>query len=77
MGTKAGKFKAGAAKMLREVVEAYPGSVSRFELGEKSGYASSGGTFQDYLSQLRRNGLVVTEGDQVKASETLFPEGFR
>ncbi len=70
------KFKAGVGKMLRILAARYPDSLSREELGNDSGYASSGGTFQDYLSQLKRNGLAVTEGDQVRASSALM-EGIR
>jgi hypothetical protein len=67
------KFKAGVGKMLDVLVENYPGYVEREVLGESSGYAASGGTFSDYLSQLRRAGLIQESGRSVKAAESLFP----
>ena len=68
------KFKAGVAKMLEVLAMVYPSPISREELGERSGYAISGGTFTDYLSQLRRNRLAIVEGDSVRASPALFLE---
>lgn len=68
----ASKFRAGAAKMLRLLVEIYPQAVSKEELGERTGFTSSGGTFQAYLSELKNNGLAVVQDGEVKASEELF-----
>ncbi len=65
-------LKAGARTMLDLLVEAYPEGITRDELGERAGYSVSGGTFQSYLSALRRNGLVEVDGDLVTASATLF-----
>jgi hypothetical protein len=67
------KFKAGVGKMLDVLVENYPGYITREELGERSGYAASGGTFSDYLSQLRRARLIQESGNTVTAAESLFP----
>jgi hypothetical protein len=67
-----GKLLQGERKMLDTLVEAYPAAMTKEELGEKSGYMSSGGTFGQYLGTLRRNGLVSIDGDDVKAAETLF-----
>ncbi len=67
-----GALKAGARTMLDLLVEAYPEGISRDELGERAGYSVSGGTFQSYLSSLRRNGLVDVYGALVTASATLF-----
>ena len=65
-------LRAGEWKMLETLVNAYPGGLTRVDLGEATGFTSSGGTFGAYLSTLRRNGLAVVEGDAVRASETLF-----
>lgn len=67
-----GKLVAGERKMLDVLIEAHPNPVTKEELGEKSGYASSGGTFSGYLSTLRKNALATVEGDDVKASDALF-----
>ena len=42
------------------------------ELAERTGYEVSCGTFGTYLGVLRRNGLIETQDDRVRASETLF-----
>jgi hypothetical protein len=67
------KFKAGVGKMLDVLVEDYPGYITREELGDRAGYAASGGTFSDYLSQLRRARLIQESGNTVSAAESLFP----
>jgi hypothetical protein len=65
-------LRSGARAMLDLLVEAYPGGMSRAELGEKAGYEVSGGTFGTYLSDLRRNGLVEDRHGLLRASDTLF-----
>ncbi len=65
-------LKAGARRMLDLLVEVYPESITRAELGERAGYSVAGGTFQSYLSSLRRNGLAEVAGDMVTASGSLF-----
>ncbi len=70
MGREA--LRAGERKMLDELVAVYPNSLSREELGTRAGFTASGGTLGTYLGTLRRNGLVEVDGDQVRASETLF-----
>lgn len=67
------KFKAGVGKMLDTLVTAYPAWISRELLGERSGFTASGGTFGDYLSQLRRARLIEENGSNVKAADSLFP----
>jgi len=66
------KLIAGERKMLDVILEAYPEAVSKEDLGEKSGYTASGGTFGAYLGTLRRNDLVDVAGNLVRASESLF-----
>ena len=68
-----GKFKAGVGKMLDVLVEVHPDYISREDLGEATDFASSGGTFAEYLSCLRRARLIEESGNQVKAAESLFP----
>jgi hypothetical protein len=65
-------LRLGERNMLEVLVGVYPGSLSRGELAERTGYEVSGGTFGTYLGHLRRNGLAEVVGDQVRASETLF-----
>lgn len=63
---------AGERKMLDELVRIHPETISRDELGERTGYTASGGTFGKYLGTLKRNGLVEDESGELRASETLF-----
>jgi hypothetical protein len=67
------KLKSGVGRMLDVLVAEYPEALTRDELGEQSGFAASGGTFSDYLSQLRRARLIEESSGQVKAAESLFP----
>lgn len=70
-----GKLLAGERKMLDAVVGRYPNPVSRQELGEETGYESTGGTFGNYLGTLRRNALVTVDKESVKASDAIFELG--
>ena len=48
------------------------GKITREELGARSGFEATGGTFGNYLGSLRRNGLADVDGDHVSVSEALF-----
>lgn len=67
------KLKAGARRMLAVLYEVYPDGVSRPELAERAEISAAGGTFSDYLSSLRRNGLLdETQPGVVRAGAALF-----
>lgn len=70
-------LRAGERAMLDELVRAYPAAVSRDELGERTGYVASGGTFGTYIGTLRRIGLATLDGGLVRAAEVLFLPGAR
>lgn len=61
------KLGAGPGRMLKELISVYPQGLSPVELGERSGYVHTGGTFRTYLPQLKRLDLVVEE----KSTNTL------
>jgi hypothetical protein len=64
------------AKMLSPLINEYPDALSRDDLGARSEYASSGGTFNRYLSSLRSLELVEEPArGQVRCAEWLFPAG--
>ena len=65
-------LREGERKMLDQLVEVYPEAMTRQELGERTGFTHTGGTFGNYLGTLRRNGLVEVDGNDIRASETLF-----
>ena len=65
-------LKAGARTMLDLLIDAYPDTLTRDELAQRAGYEVTGGTFNTYLSTLRRNGLADITGDTVRANDVLF-----
>lgn len=65
------KLKLGARRMLDVLVAAHPDGYTRDQLSEITN-VTRGGTFSQYLSSLRTNGLAVERDDVVYASETLF-----
>jgi uncharacterized protein len=67
-----GALRGGERKMLDELIAVYPAALTREDLGERTGYTASGGTFGAYLGTLRRNGLIEVDGDGVRASGGLF-----
>lgn len=67
------KFRSGASNMLRIIASSFPNAISKEELGEKSGFAIGGGSFNTYLSELRRNNLIEISGNMLKATKELFP----
>ena len=66
------KFRQGASNILRIVYNKYPNSITKEDIGYETGFESSGGTFNTYLSELRRNGLIKIEGNEVTASQEFF-----
>lgn len=69
------RLKRGARQMLQLLVEQHPAGFTKSELGQLVNMEHSGGTFGDYLSALRSNGLVEVRDGLLFASETLFPRG--
>lgn len=67
------KFRAGAASMLQVIFDKYPTGISKEDLGSSLNMVYSGGTFNTYLQELKRAGLIETEGGEFKASKELFP----
>lgn len=65
-------LRAGEKAMFDVLVEIRPEWMTREELGERTGFTASGGTFANYLGTLARNGLVEKQGNNIRASETLF-----
>lgn len=65
-------LRSGAVKMLDALIDAYPNGLTRDELGEGAGIATSGGTFSTYLSDLVRNGLAERVDGQLVATSVLM-----
>ncbi len=67
-----GIVKGGAARMLRAITDAYPNSLSKYEVGEAANISHTSGPFGTYLATLKRNGLITVNGGQIKASSDLM-----
>jgi uncharacterized protein len=65
-------LRSGERRMLDELLACGGTALTRHELGEKTGFTSTGGTFGTYLGVLRRNGLVETRDDLVWPSSALM-----
>lgn len=65
------------SQMLGELIAVYPDGLSKDALADRMEMTASGGAFGGYLTVLRQNGLIVSEGWQVKASGMLFEGGER
>ena len=65
-------LRAGAVRMLDEVMRVYPRSIERAELGEAAGISTAGGTFSTYLGELVRNGLIERDGQSYRATDILM-----
>lgn len=66
------KFREGVGKILQYLFENYPNEISKEEIGMAVGFEPSGGTFNTYISELRRNGLIEISSNGAKISEEFF-----
>lgn len=62
----------GAARMLRALVDIYPDSYTKFQLGDRVKMSYQSGSFSTYLSVLNRNGLIAVQKDIITAASELF-----
>jgi Helicase HerA-like C-terminal len=62
-GSETGRLTGGAKRMWAALLAAYPTSLTRSDLGVLGEIAPNSGTFSDYLSLLRRNGLIEELSD--------------
>lgn len=66
------KLKAGARRMLDVLRDVYPEGLTRTELGRAAEISPTSGTFTDYLSALRRLGLLDESNGDIRAGGALF-----
>lgn len=69
------RFRAGAGKLLKIICGKYPDSITKEDLGIEGDFEPTGGTFNTYLSELKRNNLIKIEGDNIIASKEFFGNG--
>lgn len=59
--------------MFDVLIEIYPETIFREELGERTGLIPTTGTFGTYISILRSNNLIEIDSEgNIKASENLY-----
>lgn len=66
-------LRSGAFKMLQVIVDAGHEGLHRANLADRVNMTAAGGTFNTYLSDLRRNGLIEENGKRLRANDILFP----
>lgn len=66
-------LRSGAYKMLEGIVSAGSDGIHRANLADMVNMTASGGTFNTYLSDLRRNGLISERGKRLVGNDILFP----
>lgn len=70
------KLRRGEGEILDALVGVYPMGLAPEALGDRCGKAWNGGTFQQYVGTLRRNGLVERDhGGALRASKSLMTVG--
>lgn len=69
------KLAGGPRKLFDALIKAWPGGLSRSELGDESGYEASGGSFARYLSSLSSAQLIERNGGVIRLVDELFPTG--
>ena len=63
-------------RILRPLIEAWPRSVSNYDLAKAANYAQDSGGFNNPRGRLRSLGLIeYVGGGEVRARDILFPEG--
>lgn len=67
-------LRSGAYKMLDAIVSAGTQGIEREDVADLVNMTASGGTFGTYLSDLRRNGLITVQGQNITANDILFPD---
>jgi hypothetical protein len=66
-------LRSGAYKMLESIVSAGSDGIHRANLADMVNMTAAGGTFNTYLSDLRRNGLISERGKRLVGNDILFP----
>jgi hypothetical protein len=62
----------GARRIFDALIQTYPNTITKDDIGKQTGLSPRSGTFNKYMSTLRRNGLIEIQGQQIKAAKTLF-----
>jgi hypothetical protein len=68
-------LRAGAYRMLEAIVAAGANGIERAAIASAVDMEPRGGTFNTYLGDLRRNGLIIERDGRAIANDVLFPGG--
>jgi hypothetical protein len=66
-------LRSGAFAMLETIVAAGKDGIDRLDVASAVGMQASGGTFNTYLGDLRRNSLITESARRCTANDILFP----
>lgn len=67
-----GQLDLAAGKMLRKLVDVYPGTMGRDELADATGYSPASGHVDNMIGALRTRELITGGRSELRASEDLF-----
>ncbi|MGD0053335.1 MAG: hypothetical protein ABSD03_16140 [Vulcanimicrobiaceae bacterium] len=70
-----GKLASAPLAVLDVLIASYPKFLTRDEAGTRASVDPTKSTLRNALSALRVQGLIEESGDELRASETLFPTG--
>jgi len=62
-------LRSGVVKILRELAARHPLHWTKAQVATLTGFAVNGGTFQTYMSELRRRGLIEVSANTVRVTE--------
>jgi hypothetical protein len=62
----------GTPKMVEVLLEAWPNSIGREELGERMGMIHTGGSFGEYVRRLRRNEIAVEDASGIRLADAVM-----
>ena len=62
----------GAGRMLWALAEVFPKAMTKEQLAKRTNLSGTSGSFSQYISTLKKNGLATVIGKQVKAAIELF-----
>jgi len=64
-------------KILRAIIDARAESIDTGAIADAAGYAGGGGSFNRYLSDLIRLGLITRSNGRINTTNVLWPRGIR
>lgn len=64
-------------KILRAIIDARAESIDTGAIADAAGYAGGGGSFNRYLSDLSRLGLITRSNGRINTTNVLWPRGIR